>query len=521
MNAFHARGPLHGAGPRRGPVRHRVRGQLRGSRGQRHSLRGHASRHRQPRRRRRAPSKPADNGPKLLLHGDWREAALAAGRALHRGDSADFSAAPQGKYRLEGLWPYALTRQRRPVRAAARSDDRRRARRAAQGSPADRRARSRRLRRQRAARRRGPLESRGKLVAGRRREGIQSRRAAARIQRRARLQPEGERRTFDGDGMLDVAFSDLSGKLRGNTATRQRPRRLKHGEDWTFDKLRLRAGTTRLAIDGNSARRASSNLDFSLDADNLGAAGRRRARHSCMRAAGSRGTVGRAGHQARRAGRGHRASATLKHRQALRERRRRLARPARLACRHRASRGSTFDERELTQFNAVLDGTTAEHTFKRRRARRPGPACTCRARAAFNDGVWNGTIGDLFIDDTANINLQLDTPVARHGERQGLQARRAVPARQGGAPVRRRRLERGRLERARRCAQPADQHAHRRTHAATSNTRAPSMPPQTCAAAAARRSSARRAPTWSTPRSATSSPAAAPTSSVSARVSSR
>ena len=27
------------------------------------------------------------------------------------------------------------------------------------------------------------------------------------------------------------------------------------------------------------------------------------------------------------------------------------------------------------------------------------------------DGLWSGTIGDLFIDDSANINLQLDTPV--------------------------------------------------------------------------------------------------------------
>ena len=39
------------------------------------------------------------------------------------------------------------------------------------------------------------------------------------------------------------------------------------------------------------------------------------------------------------------------------------------------------------------------------------PACTCPAKAALPTASGTGTIGDLFIDDTANINLQLDTPV--------------------------------------------------------------------------------------------------------------
>ena len=33
-------------------------------------------------------------------------------------------------------------------------------------------------------------------------------------------------------------------------------------------------------------------------------------------------------------------------------------------------------------------------------------------KGGFADGVWNGTIADLFIDDTENLNLQLDEPVA-------------------------------------------------------------------------------------------------------------
>ena len=102
------------------------------------------------------------------------------------------------------------------------------------------------------------------------------------------------------------------------------------------------------------------------------------------------------------------------------------------------SRGSTIDERALTQFNAMLDGTTADHSL--RSTRSPArPACTCRGKGGFVDGVWNGTIDDLFIDDTANINLQLDAPVAVMVSAERVQARCAVPARQGRAAVRRRR----------------------------------------------------------------------------------
>ncbi len=68
------------------------------------------------------------------------------------------------------------------------------------------------------------------------------------------------------------------------------------------------------------------------------------------------------------------------------------------------------DERSLTQFNATLDGTTAEHTV-RVDALAGITALHLSGKGGFADGVWNGTIGDLFIDDTANINLQLDSPV--------------------------------------------------------------------------------------------------------------
>jgi hypothetical protein len=47
-------------------------------------------------------------------------------------------------------------------------------------------------------------------------------------------------------------------------------------------------------------------------------------------------------------------------------------------------------------------------------------------KGGFADGVWNGTIGDLFIDDTANINLQLDTPVNVSASAQGFKLDRCA-----------------------------------------------------------------------------------------------
>jgi translocation and assembly module TamB len=67
------------------------------------------------------------------------------------------------------------------------------------------------------------------------------------------------------------------------------------------------------------------------------------------------------------------------------------------------------DQRELTQFNATLDGTTTDHSLKvDALAAKTGMHLS--GRGAFVDGVWNATIGNLFIDDTANLNMQLDTP---------------------------------------------------------------------------------------------------------------
>ena len=121
----------------------------------------------------------------------------------------------------------------------------------------------------------------------------------------------------------------------------------------------------------------------------------------------------------------------------------------------------TFDERELTQFNAVLDGTTTEHAFKVD-ALASRTNLHLAGKGSFKNGEWNATIADLLIDDAANIKLRLDAPVALMASAKAfrldalcLHGKVARLCGEGG-------LERSRLERARRGAQPAHQHAHRR-----------------------------------------------------------
>ena len=285
--------------------------------------------------------------------------ALAAGRALHRGDSA---ALQQSAGQLPPRRCLALRAhgQRRPVRAAARTDDLR--------------ACAARLHKDHLEIEQLDLGAFGgrALLAGEARWNPEERwalegdvkgfnpaelRPGFNGALDFRLKAAGE--PFDSNH-LDVSFSDLSGKLRGNTASGS-GRVLKDGEDWTFEKLRLRAGTTRFQLDGNVGPTRELNLDFSIDADNLGllAEGSRGTLHARGRIAGTSGTpVIRL--DAQGAGIEHRGVQIDK-----------LSANVDVDWRgQRASHADiaisrlTFDERELTQFNAVLDGTTSEHTFK-------------------------------------------------------------------------------------------------------------------------------------------------------------
>ena len=224
----------------------------------------------------------------------------------------------------------------------------------------------------------------------------------------------------------------MIGKLRGNSATGS-GRVVLQGEDWTFEGLRFRAGNTSLAIDGELGASRALNLEFSLDADNL-----------ALLAEGARGEL----HARGKIGGTSEAPVIKLNAQGNGIESETISldkfvsnidldwRGQRTSHADIAISGLKVDERTLTQFNATLDGTTADHVV-RADALAGKTSLHLSGKGGFVDGVWRGTIGDLFIDDSANINLQLDTPVTAHGERQDVQARPAVPARQGGAAVRR------------------------------------------------------------------------------------
>ena len=271
---------------------------------------------------------------------------------------------------------------------------------------------------------------------------------------------------FGGDGAIDFAFNNLSGKLRGNSATGSGRVRLE-GENWTFNELRFRAGTTRLAIDGEIGSARALNLDFSLDADNLAllAEGASGELHATGRIGGTSDAP-----SIKLTARGSEIESGTTSVEKL---------AANIDLDWRGQRNSHADiavsglkvgERSLTQFNATLDGTTAEHTV-RADALAGVTSLHLSGKGGFAEGVWKGTIGDLFIDDTANINLQLDTPVKVRASAKDFKldalCMHGKVARLCGEGAWN---ETGWTARAR-GRQSADQHADGRAHAAMSNIR--------------------------------------------------
>ncbi len=346
-----------------------------------------------------------ENGPKLVLAGNWRDVRWPLA-ARFTAQTPQLFSSPQGSYRLEGVWPYALTANGdlyvpliEPMTVAIRGA----------------------LHKDHLGIDQLDLGAFGghALLAGEARWNPEERWAlegAVKGFNPAELRPgfngaldfrlKAAGEPFASDH-LDVSFSDLSGRLRGSPASGS-GRVLKDGEDWTFEKLRLRAGTTRFQLDGNVGPTRELNLDFSIDADNLG-----------LLAEGSRGTLHARGSIAGTAGtpviKLDAQGTGIEHQGVVVDR---LS--ANVDVDWRGQRTShadvaisrlTFDERELTQFNAVLDGTTAEHAFKVD-ALASRTNLHLAGKGSFKNGEWNATIADLLIDDAANIKLALDAPVA-------------------------------------------------------------------------------------------------------------
>jgi translocation and assembly module TamB len=210
-----------------------------------------------------------------------------------------------------------------------------------------------------------------------------------------------------GSDNVDFAFSDLGGRLRG-TAVGGSGHINKQGEDWRFDAVRVRAGTTSLAIDGDLGPNRTLDLQFGVDADNLAllAEGARGTLHARGRISGSSGApVIKLTAQGAGIENGDLQIERLS---------------ANVDVDWRGQRNSHADvaiskltkgERELTKFNAVLDGTTNDHSFTVD-ALAAQNRLHLGGKGSFADNLWNATITALTVDDDANLDLKLDAPVA-------------------------------------------------------------------------------------------------------------
>jgi translocation and assembly module TamB len=348
---------------------------------------------------------PADNGPKLMLAGRWRELRWPLA-ARFTAETPQIFSSPEGSYRLEGIWPYALSGsgdlyvpQLDPMTVSMHGllhKDHLQIDELELGAFGGKAllAGNARWSPEQSWALEGPVSE---FNPGTLRPGFTG---ALNFKLKASGAP------FGSDN-LDVAFSNLSGRLRGNSASGA-GHVIKQGDDWTFESVRLRAGTTALAVDGNLGPNRTLDLEFSIDADNLG-----------LLAEDARGTLHARGRISGSAGapliKLNAQGADIEHGDVKMDK---LAANVDVDWRgQRASHADiaisrlTVDQHALTQFNAVLDGTTAEHAYKLD-ALAATTSLHLSGKGSFVDKVWNSTIADLMIDDTGNLNLRLEAPVA-------------------------------------------------------------------------------------------------------------
>ena len=345
-----------------------------------------------------------ENGPRLVLSGKWHELRWPL-VARFTAETPQIFSSPEGTYTLEGTWPYALNARgdlyipqidpmTMAMRGALHKDH-------LQIDELDL----------------GAFGGHALLAGNARWSPEQSWELAGDVKG---FDPDTLRPGFRGaldfklkasgapfaTKELDVAFSGISGKLRGNSASGAGHVRMQ-GDDWTFDAVRLRAGSTSLALDGTVGPTRPLDLAFDIDAEDLGliADGARGTLHARGKIAGNSGTpVIRLDAQ----------GADIEHGDIKLDK---LSanvdvdwRGQRVSHADVALSRLTVGDRALTQFNAVMDGTTGDHKFKID-ALAATTSLHLNGSGSFTDNVWNATIADLIIDDSANINLKLDAPV--------------------------------------------------------------------------------------------------------------
>ena len=227
---------------------------------------------------------PADNGPKLMLAGRWSELRWPLA-ARFTAETPQIFSSPEGSYRLEGIWPYALNAsgdlyvpQLDPMAVSMHGllhKDHLQIDELELGAFGGKAllAGNATWSPEQSWALEGPVKE---FDPGTLRPGFNG---ALNFNLKASGAP------FGSDN-LDVAFSNLSGRLRGNSASGA-GHVIKQGEDWTFDSVRLRAGTTAwpsTAISVPTARSTSS----SASTPTTSACWPRMRAARCMRAAGSR-----------------------------------------------------------------------------------------------------------------------------------------------------------------------------------------------------------------------------------------
>ncbi len=346
-----------------------------------------------------------DGGPRLVLDGDWSGLRWPLA-ARFTAETPQLFGSPAGKYRLEGVWPYAIAADGElfvprlsPMSVALRGAlDKDHLRIADLGLGAF--GGSAKLV---GEARWAPEESwtlEGDFTAFDPSELRPGFRGALDFKLRARGKP------FNGEEVLDIAVADLHGTLRNNPASGSGRVLLERGQDWTFDNLRMRAGSTRLVLDGSVGANKALDLNFTLDADNLG-----------LIAEGARGRLNASGFvigtaeapvvkiTAQGSGVEHgelkidKLSANVDV-----DWRGQNASHADIAISRFA-----FGERELSQFNLLMEGTASDHSV-RMDAFAGKTTAHMRGKGKFEDSAWKGAIENLIIDDDANLNLQLDAP---------------------------------------------------------------------------------------------------------------
>ena len=216
------------------------------------------------------------------------------------------------------------------------------------------------------------------------------------------LAAEGQ--SFDPKGEMTAEFHDLGGRLRGVPASGGG--KLSHsGSAWQFDSIRVELGRTRLALDGRID--AAVDLRFAVTADDLSLLAADS--HGRLQAAGTiRGTLEDPTIAATAHGSGiHHNGIVLDGFHADIDFDPRPQHDSKVDAR---LRNLTYDNRTLEDVTFTLGGKPASYAM-RLDIRTIGLAVTAQAAGPFEHGVFRSQLSALTINGDKTLHLELERPV--------------------------------------------------------------------------------------------------------------